>query len=728
MQIQKTGYRLLLPCVLAFFSLSGCSQEQPAAGNHSAGVTLELTTAGNNKTASSLKRSKPPSEEVQSVRVQVATSTGAPAAETALVNVIPGESLSVPLEVEAGFDRIFIVEAFSKTNGEGDLIFEGQKTVDLFPGTTVSITIEMSRTTPAPPEESIIITPKDATVELLSQMTFTADVSQLSDPELTWSVNDIVGGSEALGVLVIQGNTAIYTAPASFPEANLLTLKAVSRSDSTVFGTAKINLKNPEFQISPRAAVVPKMESQLFTLNGIDPSGVSWTINDVVGGNNILGTIDSEGLYTAPSLIPVDTSKALIGVPFELRIEARSQTNPVSSDMAMVRVMTGPQIRFSENVPISDPEASTRSSGQRSTAFYQGTVYATWSDGTNIFFAKSQNRFNWTNPELIFSCTGGSAEKPAIAIGPQGEVYIILEETIPGQGTFVWLLIQDQEDSVFQATQLMKNGAPEPNPSIAVAPDGTVFAAWAEKAELTNYDIYYQRLKADGTVIDENPKPLSQKTLAEKSPVLSISEGGVVFAAWTEHADEAIESAAVIMPPETALFSAASVDGGGSFSSGVQVNDLSGFDAIMSMRPSLAPGPPGTLYIVWENDSCGDGCIELVFDIGKIDTTGFSFGLDQEVRRLDQESLPLQHSPSIAWDGASGIYIAFVEEGSDDLVYLAKSTEEGAPFSFSRISDVAGFPKLDASIAVDRAGRVFSVWNGPKDNESGNLVWFAWGE
>ncbi len=726
MHTQNATQSLFFASLLFLFFLAACGQgEKPSNGAASVGLSLKFAAEDSQK-GSSEPRLKPPGEYVLSVKIQVTTNTGSPAADTVVANVTPGETLIVEIKnVQTGPARTFTVEAFSGPNGTGNLVFQGQKTVDLLPGTSVALTIDMRPAEGPSPGESIALTPKEVTVELLSATTFTADTP---DPVLEWSVNDVIGGNEALGTLVIQGNIATYTAPAAFPETNVLTIKALSVTDPTSFGTAKVNLKNPEFQISPRSAIVPKIQKQAFTLSGIAPSNVTWQVNEVIDGNSTLGTIDQNGLYTAPALIPIDTKQTTIGVPLPIRVEAHSKTNPASIDMATLRVMTGSQIGFGENMPLSNAGVSTRSAGQRSIAFYKGIVYATWSDGTNIFFAQSTDGLNWSDPELIFACTGGNAKNPAMAIGSKGEIYIILEETIQGQGTSVWLLIRASATAEFQAEQIVKDSSPSPEPSIAVAPNGTVFMAWATEQELTGYDIFFQRLNFDGTPLDESPRPLTQKSLSEKSPVLNVSESGLVFAAWIEQTFDSSQTTAAFVQSTNSLFAASSTDGGVSFSASVQIDDLSTLNPANAMRPSLAAGPAGTVYVAWERDTCGDGCVEIAFDTGKMGASGLSFGSDQSVRRADQESFPRQYSPSVAWDAANGIYVGFLEEGSDDLIYLAKSTDEGTKFSFSRISDIAGFPKSNPAIAVDRAGRVFSIWAGPGESESGNVAWFSWGE
>ncbi|MFQ5589243.1 MAG: hypothetical protein ACE5F7_10430, partial [Nitrospiria bacterium] len=235
MPTQKVTRFLFFLSLLPFYVLTACSQgDAPSSGAASVEVRLKLTSVGSNKTLVSKTRRKAPSEEVQSVRVEVTTNTGEPATTPKVENVTPNEPLSVELDdVATGFQRTFTVEAFSGENGEGDVVFKGQDTVDLFSGESVEITIEMAR-----PSESISVTPKETVVNLLGDAVFSADVTALSDPALEWSVNDHVKGNAVLGTLAVEGNTATYTAPSAFPGSNVVTIKARSVADRSLFGTA----------------------------------------------------------------------------------------------------------------------------------------------------------------------------------------------------------------------------------------------------------------------------------------------------------------------------------------------------------------------------------------------------------------------------------------------------------------------------------------------------------
>jgi TatA/E family protein of Tat protein translocase len=58
--------------------------------------------------------------------------------------------------------------------------------------------------------------------------------------------------------------------------------------------------------IGPAAANVPPSGTQQFqaTVSGPANGGLTWSVNGVKGGNSVVGTISSSGLYTAPNAVP----------------------------------------------------------------------------------------------------------------------------------------------------------------------------------------------------------------------------------------------------------------------------------------------------------------------------------------------------------------------------------------------------------------------------------------
>jgi uncharacterized protein (DUF1800 family) len=71
---------------------------------------------------------------------------------------------------------------------------------------------------------------------------FTAAVTGASDTALSWSVNGTIGGSAATGLISTTGQ---YTAPATVPTHNVVTVQAALVNTPTVQGTSSVTLLNP---------------------------------------------------------------------------------------------------------------------------------------------------------------------------------------------------------------------------------------------------------------------------------------------------------------------------------------------------------------------------------------------------------------------------------------------------------------------------------------------------
>ena len=71
---------------------------------------------------------------------------------------------------------------------------------------------------------------------------FTALVSGATNKAVTWSVNGIPNGNAIFGQISSSGG---YTAPATVPPANTVTITAVSAADQTAGGSTALTLLNP---------------------------------------------------------------------------------------------------------------------------------------------------------------------------------------------------------------------------------------------------------------------------------------------------------------------------------------------------------------------------------------------------------------------------------------------------------------------------------------------------
>jgi sugar lactone lactonase YvrE len=158
---------------------------------------------------------------------------------------------------------------------------------------------------------SVSITP--ATVSLAANATqqFTATVSNASNTAVTWSVNGAVGGSSSVGTISTAG---LYTAPASFPGIPSVTVTAASVADPNATASATVTLVQPvAVTITPTATTVSLGASQAFsaTVTGSTNTAVSWSVNGTAGGSAALGTINAQGLFTAPTTMPSPTTETV---------------------------------------------------------------------------------------------------------------------------------------------------------------------------------------------------------------------------------------------------------------------------------------------------------------------------------------------------------------------------------------------------------------------------------
>lgn len=150
---------------------------------------------------------------------------------------------------------------------------------------------------------TVVVSPSSAQVYVGLTAKFSATVTGASDTTVTWKVNGTEGGNTKYGTITTTG---VYTAPGSVPSGTV-TISAVSQSDSNASGNATVTvLATAVVTVSPAAASVPTGTSQQFsaTVNGSASDAVEWSVDAISGGNSTVGTIDSNGLYTAPLTPP----------------------------------------------------------------------------------------------------------------------------------------------------------------------------------------------------------------------------------------------------------------------------------------------------------------------------------------------------------------------------------------------------------------------------------------
>lgn len=185
---------------------------------------------------------------------------------------------------------------------------------------------------------AVAVVPSSATVPLGDTQQFAATVTGTGNPSASWLVNNVVGGNSTVGTISSAG---LYQAPASLP-SSAVTVTAVSNANGATSASAAVTLAEsgtPAISVTSTPAGVTNIytsATQQFnaTVVGETNTAVNWLVDTVAGGNSTVGTIDTTGLYTAPSAAP---SPALI------TITAVSQASASVSGTYPVTIVTAPQ-------------------------------------------------------------------------------------------------------------------------------------------------------------------------------------------------------------------------------------------------------------------------------------------------------------------------------------------------------------------------------------------------
>jgi hypothetical protein len=208
---------------------------------------------------------------------------------------------------------------------------------------------------------TVSVSPPTATVSVTQRATFAANVTNTSDLAVTWSVNGILNGSPSVGEICITGlNPCVspngpasgavdYVAPASVPPANPVTVAATSKADPSQSGSAIVMIASQTgpvvVTVSPLYAFVAASGAQSSTaqffadVTNTGNTNVMWSVQSAVAGEGCggaaCGSVDANGLYTAPATAPS---------PNAISVLATSAADPTKSASAMVAITSGPTI------------------------------------------------------------------------------------------------------------------------------------------------------------------------------------------------------------------------------------------------------------------------------------------------------------------------------------------------------------------------------------------------
>jgi len=142
----------------------------------------------------------------------------------------------------------------------------------------------------------VVITPTSVTLAPGGKQTFTAIIPATGDTNVTWNITEAPKGGT-----ITDGN---YTAPSDADDTAVFHIVASSVADSSKTGTALVTIQTP-VTISPLSASIKVSTQQQFTATVRANPGTSvtwtWTVLENAAGGTAGGTIDNNGLYTAPT-------------------------------------------------------------------------------------------------------------------------------------------------------------------------------------------------------------------------------------------------------------------------------------------------------------------------------------------------------------------------------------------------------------------------------------------
>src|SRR5260370_430810 len=188
---------------------------------------------------------------------------------------------------------------------------------------------------PPPPSPAIAVTvkPRDGSVVIGGQPTFTATVTNTMDTAVSWSVSGVPGGNATLGTITSGG---VYTAPVDLPSPATMQITATSHADSTKSGSAPLAITSDiTLNLTPSPASVELGATQTFqatlTSSGHPDPTIRWSLSGPACANGC-GTLDASGNYTAPRILPSPASATLT---------AQSVADPSKQVSAAVAITSG---------------------------------------------------------------------------------------------------------------------------------------------------------------------------------------------------------------------------------------------------------------------------------------------------------------------------------------------------------------------------------------------------
>ena len=151
---------------------------------------------------------------------------------------------------------------------------------------------------------TLTISPSNPQVKPQGQIQFSASGPQSGI--VVWSATGAGCSGIACGSI---SSTGLYTAPATTPTPNIVTVTAMSLSNPSIMGSTAVTILGTSVSVgvTPSSASVGVGSQQKFTatVTGSSNTAVTWSLSGSGCAGTTCGTITTAGLYTAPSQAPL---------------------------------------------------------------------------------------------------------------------------------------------------------------------------------------------------------------------------------------------------------------------------------------------------------------------------------------------------------------------------------------------------------------------------------------
>jgi len=164
---------------------------------------------------------------------------------------------------------------------------------------------------------SLTIAPATVSVNVATTQQFSFSLSGGTNNVVTWQVNKATGGSDTDGRIDSNG---LYRAPATIPStSSKVTVAVVSFEDPNLSASSTViivpapvvKITSPTPPITVKSGSANKINFQA-TATGGTLNTVSWEVGTIQGaggpGDATLGTIDANGVYSAPATPPIGST------------------------------------------------------------------------------------------------------------------------------------------------------------------------------------------------------------------------------------------------------------------------------------------------------------------------------------------------------------------------------------------------------------------------------------